>query len=104
MNSENELATIRVSDVEISDLHFSQDRNRHLAYVSMTIARGETATQVQFLCCADQPETAPTAIVSQGLVTDALRQAYRMPGFRRGERRIDVEIATARIVTREASV
>lgn len=103
MDSENDRAPIRVTEVEISDLHFSPDRNRHLAYVSMTIARDETTTQAQFHCSADQPETAPTARVTQDLVTDALRQAYRMPGFRRGERRIDVDIAKARIAPHEAS-
>ena len=75
MNHDAGVTTMRVTDIEISDLHFSTDRNRHEGYVSMTIARKEDAVQVQFHCSAEEPEDCPPEMVTRELIDDALRRA-----------------------------
>lgn len=96
--TENQLdTTVHVTGIEISDLHYSRAAGHHLASVSMTMIRTDTPAHIQLLCQANQPEKCADEIVMQNLIDDALRQARRMPGFRRGERQIRVDVSTASV-------
>jgi hypothetical protein len=96
---------MRVTNIDIVDLHYNGANKRHQGYVSMELhpARTGAPMQVQFLCHAAQPHDCPPSIVTHDLIKDALRQAHRMPGFRRGEQKIEVEISKAHIAPRTAS-
>ena len=97
---------MRVTDITITDLHFSAPSTRHEGYVSMVLRSlrdGAQPMHLQFLCQANQPETCPSTIVMHDLISDALRQARRMPGFRRGEHAFEVEVSGARMSPRRAS-
>lgn len=96
---------MRVAQIDIVDLHYSLRNHVHKGYVSMELQRGDgrPPVQVQFLCHAQQPADCPTTLVTRDLITDALRQAHRMPGFRRGERTIEVEISSAHVTARTTS-
>lgn len=102
MNDIGAATPMHVTGIDITGLHFSASKDCHESYVSMEIRPGRTGTplHVQFLCRARRPEDTPTAIVMQDLIEDALRQANRMPGFRRGERVITVEPLVAPLVDR----
>lgn len=96
---------MRVTSIDIADLHFSRIRDCYEGYVSMELrpSRKGAPMQVQFLCHAVQPEDVPAALVTRDLIEDALRQARRMPGFRRGEQSIELAHAKPRITSRPAS-
>lgn len=102
---------MRVTDIDITDLHFSQNATGqegtgHEGYVSMALQptrEGAPPLQLQFFCRADQPENCPSTIVMRDLIKDALRQARRMPGFRRGEHAFEVYINGATISPRSAN-
>jgi hypothetical protein len=96
---------MRVTNIDITDLHFSAAGDQHEGYVSMEVrnGRGGAPVLVQFLCHAAQPQDCPASIVTHDLIRDALRQARRMPGFRRGERKIELEFFEPRIASRAAS-
>lgn len=97
---------MRVTDIDISDLHFSQQVACHEGYVAMALQpqrAGAPPMQLQFFCRADQPENCPSTIVMRDLIKDALRQARRMPGFRRGEHAFEVDVSGASISPRSAN-
>lgn len=83
---------MRVTNIDIADLHYCGTRKTHRGYVTMELHRSVDGarTLVQFICHAAQPQDCPPALVAQDLIEDALRQARRMPGFRRGEAQIVV--------------
>lgn len=95
-------APMQVTNIDIADLHFSAGAEGHRGYVSMELQPSQDGPPMHmlFLCHAAQPRDCPSAIVTRDLIADALRQAHRMPGFRRGERRIEVDISHARISAR----
>ena len=88
---------MKVTDIDIDGLRF--DGTRHEALVSMELrsTRGLAPVRVQFVCHSYQPGNCPSTLVTYDLVKDALRQAHRMPGFRRGEQRIEVDVTHARV-------
>jgi hypothetical protein len=91
---------MKVTDIDILDLHFDAAAKRHAAYVSMELCPalpGAMPVRVQYLCHCGRAERAPATLVVYDLIRDALRQARRMPGFRRGEHVIEVEVSAARI-------
>ncbi|HHS94721.1 MAG TPA: hypothetical protein ENK63_05230 [Rhodobacterales bacterium] len=117
---------MRVTDIGITDLHFSQNATGqespgqespgherpghegpgHEGYVSMALQpqrAGAPPLHLQFFCRADQPENCPSTIVMRDLIKDALRQARRMPGFRRGEHAFEVDVNGASISPRSAN-
>lgn len=93
---------MQVTNIDIFDLHFTGEAKGYRGSVSMELrpTRDGVPMHVQFLCHAAQPRDCPSAIVIRELVSDALRQAHRMPGFRRAERQIKVDISRARISAR----
>jgi len=91
-------ATVRVTDIEISDLHYSHALGHQLANVSITLIREGVAAHIHLLCRAARPDDCPEDTVTHDVIDDALRQVRRMPGVRRGERQIDVDISTATLI------
>lgn len=96
---------MKVTNIDIADLHYSGTAEHHEGYVSMELhsSRERAPVLVQFLCHAAQPQDCPASIVTHDLIRDALRQAHRMPGFRRGERTIELGVAEPRVAARAAS-
>ncbi|MCI2399810.1 hypothetical protein [Aliiroseovarius subalbicans] len=87
---------MRVTNIEVSGLHF--DGVAHVGHVSMKIcASNRSDNSLHFLCRVNQPEDCPSTLVLYDLITDALRQARRMPGFRNGEEEIKVDLSQAKI-------
>jgi len=87
---------MKVTDIDIRNL--ARDR-RHGCFrgaVSMTMepADGSAPRRVNFICQSDRGDDSPASLVTYDMVTHALDQARRMPGFRRGEEEITVEIAS----------
>jgi hypothetical protein len=58
---------------------------------------------VNFLCYSSQLQDCPPALITQDMIADALRQARRMPGFRRGERQLELAGPVAQQAERAAS-
>lgn len=87
---------MKVTDIDIRNL--TRDR-RHGCFrgaVSMIMepADGSAPRRVNFICQSDRDDDCPASLVTYDMVTHALEQARRMPGFRRGEEEITVEIAS----------
>ncbi|RME17232.1 MAG: hypothetical protein D6801_03885 [Alphaproteobacteria bacterium] len=84
---------MRIRHVEVFGLHHDSEAGVYRASLSLEVAAdgGARGDRLHFLCSADLPATAPRDIVVQALLDDALRQARRMPGFRRGEEPIEID-------------
>jgi len=97
---------MKVTDIDIIGLQYDPGQDRHEGLVSMELRPeldGAEPMNVQFLCHSGLDRGAPDTLITYDLIKDALRQAHRMPGFRRGESRIEVEVSRARIESRIAS-
>lgn len=97
---------MKVTDIDIRGLHYAAGVARYEGHVSMELQHGANEAppmHLQFLCHADQHEGAPSTLVTYDLIKDALRQARRMPGFRRGEVTIEVDISSAMAGVRASS-
>lgn len=83
---------MQIIRIEIENRQFDEQARRFRASVSLEAAIGnrEQPVHIQFLCHADLPGASDPATVSRHLFDDALRQAGRMPGFRRRENQIVV--------------
>jgi len=83
---------MRVVNIEIADVDYDGESQCFEGHVVLRIAQPDRARTVDlhFICHADQPQGCPASIVTYSLISDALRQARRMPGFRRGEEEIVV--------------
>lgn len=90
---------MKVTKIDILGLRYDTETNRHEAHLTLTLSGPDNASMMaQFLCHCGQDAEAPSDAVTDALIADALRQAHRMPGFRRGEQRIELaltESATA---------
>lgn len=84
-----------VTGIEITAPRFDPDTARHQAHVCLEMrpATSGMPLHVHFLCHSPRPADDPTSLIGQDLIADALRQARRMPGFRRGERRIVMRLS-----------
>ncbi len=89
---------MKVTSIDITGLHFDQALSHHEAYVTLEIepVRDDAPMLVHFLCHSARDHESPSTLVTRDLVEDALRQAHRMPGYRRGERVIELADAVAR--------
>ncbi len=87
---------MKVIRIDIEDLAYDKLSGQFEGHVSLTVAEPEKARTValHFITHVGQPECTPGSIVTYGLIADALRQARRMPGFRRGEEAIEVVAPT----------
>ena len=83
---------MNVTSIDISGLQFDDARGRFQATVSMEyrVSHGSAPMLSHFVCHAVRSADCPASLVTQDLVEDALRQASRMPGYRRGERQIEL--------------
>lgn len=83
---------MRIVNIEIADVEYNEATQGFEGHVALRIAQPERARTVDlhFFCTTPQPESCPASIVTYALISDALRQARRMPGFRRGEEEIEV--------------
>jgi hypothetical protein len=86
---------MNVTRIEITTPRFDTDAARHQAYVSFDMRpdRGSVPVIAHFLCHSGCAPDSPSSLVTQDLIEDALRQARRMPGFRRGERQIILKLS-----------
>ena len=92
---------MKVVNIEIEDLEYDEAAGQFEGHVALMIAEPNKARTVElhFISRVTQPKSCPGAIVTYSLIADALRQARRMPGFRRGEEEIEVVAPTPRIVS-----
>lgn len=90
---------MKVIKIDIEDLSYNDLARRFEGHVSLLIATPNKARTVElhFIGRASQPRSCPGSIVTYSLIADALRQARRMPGFRRGEEEIEVVAPTPEI-------
>lgn len=88
---------MKVTDIDIRDLRWDERTECFRAAVSMAMlpADGTQTKRVNFICQSHRANDCPSSLVTYDLVTHALDQARAMPGFRRGEERISVDIANA---------
>lgn len=88
---------MKVTDIDLRDLKYDDVRGCFRASVSMTMepADGSTAKRVNFICQSHRDADCPSSLITYDMVTHALDQARQMPGFRRGEEQIAVDISTA---------
>lgn len=93
---------MKVTNIDIADLRFDARAARHEGHVMMELRPSKKGApmHVHFLCHSDQVEDTPSTLVTYDLVKDALRQAHRMPGFRRGEQKIEVAISNSDLARR----
>ncbi|WP_281840770.1 hypothetical protein [Sinisalibacter aestuarii] len=86
-----------MTDIEIAGLGYEPDGACHSGHVTMELTpkQGGTPTHMHFACRSALPADTPADLIRQDLIEDALRQARRMPGFRRGEREIELPLPRA---------
>ncbi len=92
---------MKVIRIDIEDLAYDDFAKEFEGHVSLLIAEPNRARTVElhFISRVGQPRNCPGSIVTCSLIADALRQARRMPGFRRGEEQIEVVAPTPRIAS-----
>ncbi len=92
---------MKVIKINIEDLAYDDMARRFEGHVSLVVAQPNKARTVElhFICRVNQPKSAPGPIVTYSLIADALRQARRIPGFRRGEEEFEVVAPTPRVAS-----
>ena len=90
---------MKVINIDIEDLEYDEASAQFEGHVALMIAEPNKARTVElhFISRVSQPRSCPGAIVTYSLIADALRQARRMPGFRRGEEEIEIVAPSPRI-------
>ncbi|MGH1370130.1 MAG: hypothetical protein ACRBCL_16075 [Maritimibacter sp.] len=88
---------MRVTNIDIRDLDWDARDACYRGSVSMLmIPQGtEKPMRVNYICRSFREQDCPSSLITYDLVSHALTQARQMPGFRRGERNIEVDISTA---------
>lgn len=88
---------MKVTDIDIRDLSWDARTECFRAAVSMAMLPqdGQPPRRVNFISQSHRAQDCPSSLITYDLVTHALTQARAMPGFRRGEERISVDIMTA---------
>ncbi|PIE08401.1 MAG: hypothetical protein CSA74_02850 [Rhodobacterales bacterium] len=83
---------MKVIRIDVEDLAYESVSERFEGHVELTIAEPGKARTVtlHFVPHVCLPESTPGSIVTYSLIADALRQARKMPGFRRGEEQFEV--------------
>ncbi|MEJ2002051.1 MAG: hypothetical protein P8X77_11775 [Maritimibacter sp.] len=79
-----------MKDVDITGLRYDCVAARHEGHVALELSASDEADRVHmhFLCHSRLLQDCCPKKLREELIADALRQVGRMPGFRRGERRI----------------
>lgn len=88
---------MKVTDINLRDLQYDGQRACFRASVSMTMEASDDARpkRVNFICQSHREPDCPSSLITYDMVTHALEQAGQMPGFRRGEEQISVDISSA---------
>jgi hypothetical protein len=96
---------MRVTNIDISGLRYDGTRARHEGHVSLELCPSDNGVpiHVDFVCHSARAPDSPASLVTGDLVADALRQAHRMPGFRRGETKLELTLSPSRIARCAAS-
>ncbi|MEZ5721419.1 MAG: hypothetical protein R3D59_06950 [Paracoccaceae bacterium] len=101
---------MKVINIDIEDLEYDTLARRFEGHVSLMIAEPDKARTVElhFLSRVAHEPDCPGSILTCSLIADALRQARRMPGFRRGEEEFEIvapapALSAAGIEARRAS-
>lgn len=83
---------MKVINIDIEHVEFDAQASQFEGHVSLMIAEPNKARTVElhFISRVTHSATCPGSIVTYSLIADALRQARRMPGFRRGEEEIEI--------------
>lgn len=84
------------TQIDVSGITFNEALGLYSGHVSMLLQpdRAQQPVSVHYSCSTRQPRGCPSSLIVYGLIKDALRQAGRMPGFRRGEHQLEVDIAS----------
>lgn len=90
---------MKVINIEIEDLEYDEAAACFEGHVSLMIAEPNKSRTVElhFISRVSHPRNCPGSIVTYSLIADALRQARRMPGFRRGEEEIEIMAPSPKI-------
>lgn len=82
--------------IDVSEINYNDALGLYNGHVAMLLqpSRSDAPVNVHYSCSTPQPAGCPSSLVVYGLIRDAVRQARRMPGFRQGERKIEVDIAS----------
>ncbi len=96
---------MRVVDIDISGVHYDCATACHEGHVTLALRAepGGPETHIHFLCHSKRLQDCAPSLITEDLIADALRQAHRMPGFRRGERQIELETQGGAFRPRAAS-
>ncbi|WP_292022823.1 hypothetical protein [Maritimibacter sp. UBA3975] len=88
---------MKVTNIDIRDLNWDDRTRCFRGSVSMTMIPGHDGRprNVNFICQAHRAPDCPSSLITYDFVTHALEQARAMPGFRRGEEQISVDITSA---------
>lgn len=90
---------MQVTNIDIEQVQYDEVAKRYQGHVALRFARPgkKRPIEVFFLCHTFQPRYSPGPIVTYSLIADALRQARRMPGFRRNEAEIEIVAPAPRL-------
>lgn len=88
---------MRVTDIDIRDLKWDDFAKCFRGSVSMAIVtkEGAMAKQLNYICQSRREFDAPSSLITYDLVTHALEQARTMPGLRKGDDDLHVDITAA---------
>lgn len=88
---------MKVTNIDIRDLSWDAQNGCYRGSVSMFMfpSPTEKPMRVNYICRSFREENCPSSLITYDLVSHALAQARQMPGFRRGESEIEVDISSA---------
>lgn len=91
---------MRIINIEIENVEYDHATAQFEGHVSLMIAEPNKARTVElhFIAYTSQSPDCPGSIVTYCLIADALRQARRMPGFRRGEEAIEIVAPSPKVI------
>ena len=91
---------MRIINIDIEGLEYDNVEACYEGHVALMVAVPDKARTVELHFISRVPQTpdCPGSILTYSLIADALRQARRMPGFRRGEEEFEI-VAQAPVLT-----
>lgn len=96
---------MKVTSIDITNLRYDSASACHEGHVTLQLcaSKQDAPMHVHFVCHSSRSAGEPASLVTHDLVEDALRQAHRMPGYRRGERVLELAEAARKSVARAGS-
>lgn len=88
---------MKVTNIDIRDLSWDDRNSCYRGSVSMMMepSDGGEPSRANYICVSLREKNCPSSLITYDLVSHALTQARQMPGYRRGESNIEVDISTA---------